>query len=59
MAPGDIYEIKRKIKLITRWLEHNYGVYLRVEKCFTSERSERVKSFFHENINFICVQANG
>ena len=32
-----------------------YEVYLRVEKkYFASERSERVKSFFHSKINFIC-----
>ena len=32
-----------------------YEVYLRLEKkYFTSERSEQVKSFFHEKTNVIC-----
>ena len=31
-----------------------YELYLRVEKYFTSERNERVKSLFHEKTNFIC-----
>ena len=26
------------------------------KKYFKSERSERVKSFFHEKINFICLR---
>ena len=30
-----------------------YEVYFRVEKYFTNESSERVKSFVHEKINFI------
>ena len=36
-------------------MARTYEVYLRVEKNFTNERSKRVKSFFHEKINFICL----
>ena len=41
------------IEDITRWREHMKFIF-EWKKYFTSERSKRVKSFFHEKINFIC-----
>ena len=40
-------------KKITRWFEHMKFIFSR-KKDFTSERSERVKYFFHSKTNFIC-----
>ena len=40
------------IEDIARWHEHMKFIFER-KKYFTSERSERVKSFFHVKINFI------
>ena len=47
------WEVLQYIEIITRWREHLKFIF-KWKKDITSERSEQVKFFPHENINFIC-----